>query len=47
MIEDLADFAEGLQPSLNRMNAQRLCRLVDKYAACEPRQSGLPVFLLA
>jgi hypothetical protein len=40
IIEDLADFAEALQPRLNGMKAQRLCRLVEKYAAWESRQSG-------
>jgi hypothetical protein len=34
MIRDLADFAEVLQPSLHGMKADRLCRLVEKYAAC-------------
>jgi hypothetical protein len=40
IIEDLADFAEVLRPSLDGMKAHRLCRLVEKYAACESRQSG-------
>ncbi len=40
IIEDLADFAEVLQPSLSGMKAQRLCLLVEKYAACESRHSG-------
>ena len=43
IIEDLADFAETLQPSLNDMRVERLCRLIEKYAACESRQSDLPV----
>jgi hypothetical protein len=43
IIEDLADFAEALQPSLNGMKADRLCRLIEKYAACESRQSDLSV----
>jgi hypothetical protein len=37
IIGDLADIAEVLQPSLDDINADRLCRLVEKYAACEPR----------
>ena len=46
IIEDLADFSEVLQPSLDGMEADRLCRLIElieKYAACESRQSDLPV----
>ena len=43
IIEDLADFAEVLQPSLDGMKANRLCRLIEKYAAWESRQSDLPV----
>ena len=43
IIEDLADFAEVLQPRLDDIKAGRLCRLIEKYAACEPRQSDLPV----
>ncbi|MGA2619880.1 MAG: hypothetical protein ABSF26_19880 [Thermoguttaceae bacterium] len=35
IIEDLADFAEALRPSLDGMMADRLCRLIEKYAACE------------
>ncbi|MGO9113150.1 MAG: hypothetical protein ACLP9L_28280 [Thermoguttaceae bacterium] len=40
IIEDLADFAEVLRPRLDGMKAHRLCRLVEKYAAYESRQSG-------
>ena len=36
IIEDLADFAEVLRPRLGGMEANRLCRLVEKYAAYEP-----------
>ena len=43
IIEDLADFAVVLQPSLDGMKADRLCRLIEKYAACESRQFDLPV----
>ena len=43
MIMDLADFAEALQPSLDGLKADKLCWLIEKYAACEPRQSDLPV----
>lgn len=42
LIEDLADFAEVLQPSLDGMKADRLCWLVETYAACEFRPSDLP-----
>jgi hypothetical protein len=41
IIEDLADFAEALQPSLDDMKADRWCRLIEKYAAWESRQSDL------
>jgi hypothetical protein len=37
IIEDLADFAKALQPSLDGMKADRLCRLIEKYDACESR----------
>jgi hypothetical protein len=47
IIEDLADFAEVLQPSMDGMKANRLLRLIEKYAACGSRQSDLSVFLLA
>jgi hypothetical protein len=43
IIEDLADFAGVLQPSLNGVSAHRLCRLVEKYAAYESRQSEVSV----
>jgi hypothetical protein len=43
IVEDLADFAEVLQPRLDGMKADRLCWLIEKYAACEPRHSDLPV----
>ena len=33
IIEDLADFAEVLQPHLADMQADELCRLIQKYAA--------------
>src|SRR5208337_3063923 len=39
IIEDLADFAEVLQPGLDGMKANRLCLLIEKYAACESGQS--------
>ncbi len=42
IIEDLADFAVMLQPSLKGMKGHRLCRLVEKYATYESRQSDLP-----
>ena len=32
IIEDLADFAEVLRPSLGCMKSHRLCRLLEKYA---------------
>jgi hypothetical protein len=41
IIEDLADFAEALQPGLDGMKADPLCRLIEKYAARESRQSDL------
>ena len=47
IIEDLADIAEVLRPSLRDMKAIRLCRLIEKYAACEPRPADLSVSLLA
>ena len=47
IIEDLADFAVVLRPSLDGMQANRLCRLVEKYAACGSRQSNMAVSLLA
>jgi hypothetical protein len=47
IIADLADFAEALQPSLEGMKAHRLCRLIEKFATYQPRQSHLPVSLLA
>ena len=34
IIEDLTDFAEVLRPNLRGMQADHLCRLVEKYAAC-------------
>jgi hypothetical protein len=39
IIEDLADFAEVLQSSLDGMEANRLCWLIETYAAWESRQS--------
>ena len=33
VIEDLADFAKVLQPRLAGMQADELCRLIEKYAA--------------
>ena len=33
IIADLADFAEALQPKLGGMKGNRLCRLIEKYAA--------------
>ncbi len=47
IIEDLADFAEALQPNLDAMQANRLCRLIEKYAACGSPQSDLSVSLPA
>ena len=32
IIEDLTDFAEAIQPSLDGMKADQLCRLIEKYA---------------
>jgi hypothetical protein len=43
LIEDLADFAEALQPSLDGMEADQLCRLIEKYAAYKSRQSDRAV----
>ena len=40
IIEDLADFAEPLQPSLDGMKADGLCRLIEKYTS---HQSDLSV----
>ena len=45
IIADLADFARVLQPGLDGMNAHRLCRLIEKYAAYGSRQSDLSVSL--
>lgn len=42
IIEDLADFGEVLQPNLRGMEGNRLCRLIEKYAACDSRPSSLP-----
>jgi hypothetical protein len=47
IIEDLADFVEAIQPSLDGMKADRICRLIEKYAACKSRQSDVPVFQTA
>ena len=33
IIRDLTDFAEAIQPSLDGMEADQLCRLIEKYAA--------------
>jgi hypothetical protein len=33
IIADLTDFAEAIQPSLDGMKADQLCRLIEKYAA--------------
>jgi hypothetical protein len=33
IIEDLADFAEALRPSLDGVKADQVCRLIEKYAA--------------
>ena len=33
IILDLTDFAEAIQPSLDGMEADQLCRLIEKYAA--------------
>lgn len=40
MIEDLADFAEVLQPRFADMPAEQLCRLIEKYAATRRRQQS-------
>jgi hypothetical protein len=45
IIADLADFAEVLRPSLDGMQAHRLCGLIEKYAAYEPRRSDASVSL--
>ena len=37
MISDLADFAAALQPSLVGLKAERLCGLLERYAAYRPR----------
>jgi hypothetical protein len=42
IIEDLADFAEVLRPNLNGMHADRLCRLIARYASCGSSRSDLP-----
>ena len=34
IIADLTDFTEAIQPSLDGMKADQLCRLIEKYAAC-------------
>jgi hypothetical protein len=47
IIEDLADFAEVLRPNLRGMQGNRLCRLIEKYAACDSRQPDVSVSLLA
>jgi hypothetical protein len=47
IIKDLADFAEVLQPSLDDMEAHRLCHLVEKYGACESRPLDLPLSSVA
>ncbi|MEI8373028.1 MAG: hypothetical protein WCJ35_09385 [Planctomycetota bacterium] len=36
IIEDLADFAEVLQPSLGNMKSHRLCQMLEKYATYGP-----------
>jgi len=41
IISDLADFAVVLRPNLGDMDAPRLCRLIEKYAAYERRPSDL------
>ena len=45
IIEDLADFAEVLRPDLHGLEPHRLCRLIEKYAAWESRQSDPSVSL--
>ena len=40
LIEDLADFAEVLQPRLADMRADQLCGLIGKYAARRRRQQN-------
>ena len=48
MIEDLADFAEALQPRVDRIQSDRLFRLIAKYAAGVSRQSaGSSVYFAA
>ena len=39
IVEDLADFAEVLQPRLAEMRADELCGLIERYAA-KRRRSG-------
>ncbi len=40
VIEDLADFAEQLQPRLAGVQADELCRLIAKYAARRRREGN-------
>jgi hypothetical protein len=41
VIQDLADFAEVLQPRLADMQAEQLCWLIEKYAAQRRRSRSL------
>ena len=43
IIGDLTDLAVVLQPGLDGMKADGLCRLIEKCAACASRQFDLPV----
>ena len=47
IVLDLADLAVVLRPSLDGMQANQLCRLIEKHAAYEPRQPDLAASLLA
>ena len=40
IIEDLADFAEVLQPQLADMQANQLCGLIEKYVVTRKRQQS-------
>jgi hypothetical protein len=42
IIQDLADFAEVLQPNLKDMTADQLCRRVERYADAASREKNWP-----
>jgi hypothetical protein len=46
IIEDLADFAEVLQPQLADMRADQLCGLIEKYVATRKRQQSFAKSLI-